>query len=133
MAALVLDSWALLAFFKGEPAAMAVETLLQQAASDKTRLLLCVVNWGEIWYAMCRAGGPAVAEAAVADLAQLPIELVPADLVLTRQAAIFKSSNKISLADGYAAALAKTQHAALATGDLEFSALAREITIKWLK
>jgi predicted nucleic acid-binding protein len=133
MAALVLDSWALLAFFKGEPAAAAVETLLQQAASDKTRLLLCVVNWGEIWYGMCRAGGPGVAEAAVADLAQLPIDLVPADLALTRQAAIFKSSNKISLADAYAAALAKTHHAVLATGDLEFSALAREIKIKWLK
>ena len=133
MAALVLDSRALLAFFKGEPAAMAVETILQQAASEKTRLLLCVVNWGEIWYAMCRAGGPGTAEAAVADLAQLPIELVPADLPLTRQAAIYKATNKISLADAYAAALAKTHHATLVTGDMEFQSLAREIKIKWLK
>ena len=133
MPALVLDSWALLAFFKGEPAAAAMETLLQQAASKKTPLLLCVVNWGEIWYGMCRAGGAAVAEAAVADLAQLPVELVPADLALTRQAAMYKATNKISLADAYAGALAKTQDATLVTGDLEFQALAREIKIKWLK
>ena len=133
MAAMVLDSWALLAFFKGEPAAAAVETILQQAASEKARLLLCVVNWGEIWYGMCRAGGAGVAEAAVNDLAQLPIELVPADLGLTRQAAIFKAANNISLADAYAAALAKTHQATLVTGDADFQALAREIEIQWLK
>ncbi len=38
-----------------------------------------------------------------------------------------------SLADAYAAALAKTQDATLVTGDLEFQTLAREIKIKWLK
>ena len=48
MAAKVLDSWALLAFFKGEPAGESVEELLHKASADRARLLLCVVNWGEV-------------------------------------------------------------------------------------
>jgi hypothetical protein len=37
----------------------------------------------------------------------LPIHLAPADLELAKQAAIFKSSKKMSYADCFAAALAK--------------------------
>jgi ribonuclease VapC len=133
MAAKVLDSWALLAFFKGEPAAAAVETLIQQAAAGKTRLLLCVVNWGEIYYGMWRAGGRAAAESVATDLAQLPIELVDADLVLARQAATFKAAHKMSYADAFAAALGKIENAELVTGDPEFQTLAKELKINWLK
>src|SRR5438132_710170 len=50
MATKVLDSWALIAFFEDEPAAEEVEKLLHQAADEKHKLLLCVVNWGEIYY-----------------------------------------------------------------------------------
>ncbi len=44
MAAKVLDSWALLAFFQGEAAAGDVETLIHKASGDKPCLVLCVVN-----------------------------------------------------------------------------------------
>ena len=37
MAAKVLDSWALLAFFKGEDAADDVETLINKATAEKVR------------------------------------------------------------------------------------------------
>ena len=88
MAAKVLDSWALLAFFKDEPAGLAVEELIHKASAEKARLFLCVVNWGEVYYGMWRAGGRDAAESAAADLSQLPIELVDADLHLSKQAAI---------------------------------------------
>ena len=133
MAVKVLDSWALLAFFKGETAAADVETLIQQAATGQTHLLLCVVNWGEIWYGMCRAGGLAAAESAVEDLAQLPVEIVVADIPLTKQAAFYKAGHKISYADAFAAALAKAKNAELVTGDREFKTLEKEIKINWLK
>jgi len=128
----VLDSWALLAFFKGEAAADDVETLIHKATDEKTRLLLCVVNWGEVYYGMWRAGGKAAAESVVADLAQLPIESVPVDLPLTKQAAIYKATNKMSYADAFAAALAKVKNADLVTGDAEFKPLETEIKINWL-
>jgi len=133
MAAKVLDSWALLAFFKDEPAGLAVEALIHKASAEKARLFLCVVNWGEVYYGMWRAGGKDAAESAAADLSQLPIELVDADLHLSKQAAIYKATNKMSYADAFAAALAKIKSAELVTGDSEFKPLEKEIKINWLK
>ena len=133
MAAKVLDSWALLAFFKGEAAADDVETLVHKATAEKARLLLCVVNWGEVYYGMWRAGGQAAADDVAADLSRMPIELVEADVHLAKQAATYKATHKMSYADAFAAALAKIKNAELVTGDREFKALEKEIKINWLK
>ena len=133
MVAKVLDSWALMAFFKGEPAGATVEVLLQKATDEKARLLFCVVNWGEVYYGMWRAGGKEAAEAVAADMAHLPLELIEADLELSRQAAIYKATHKLSYADCFAAALGKLRNAEVVTGDPEFKALEKEIKISWLK
>ena len=133
MVAKVLDSWALMAFFKGEPAGATVEGLLQKATDEKARLLFCVVNWVEVYYGMWRAGGKEAAEAVAADMAHLPLELIEADLELSRQAAIFKATHKLSYADCFAAALGKLRNAEVVTGDPEFKALEKEIKIAWLK
>jgi predicted nucleic acid-binding protein len=133
MAAKVLDSWALLAFFKGEDAAETVENLIHKATAEKARLLLSVVNWGEVYYGMWRAGGQTAAEDVATDLSRMPIELVDVDLHLAKQAAIYKATNKMSYADGFAAALAKIENAELVTGDPEFKPLEKEIKINWLK
>jgi predicted nucleic acid-binding protein len=132
MAAKVLDSWALMAFFKGEPASAAVEELIHKASADKARLLLSVVNWGEVFYGMWRAGGKEAAQDAIEDLSGLPVEIVDVDLSLTRQAAIYKATNKMSYADAFAAALAREKKAELVTGDSEFKTLEKEIRIVWL-
>jgi ribonuclease VapC len=133
MAVKVLDSWALLAFFKGEEAAATMETLINQAATEKVRLLLCVVNWGEVYYGIWRAGGKIAAADVATDLSRMPIELVDADLPLAKQAAIYKATHQMSYADAFAAALAKNQNAELVTGDVEFKPLEKEIKINWLK
>src|SRR5580658_10408466 len=132
MATKVLDSWALMAFFKGEPAGAAVEALIRQAADEKTRLLLCVVNWGEIYYAVWRAGGKKAAEAVAKDMSRLPLELVPADVALAQQAAVFKATRRMSYADCFAAALAKLKNCELLTGDREFAEVEKDIKIRWL-
>ena len=74
MATKVLDSWALIAFFEDEPAAEAVEKLLVQAA-DKHKLLLSVVNWGEIYYNTMREVSQEAAEQTAREIAALPIEI----------------------------------------------------------
>jgi predicted nucleic acid-binding protein len=45
----------------------------------------------------------------------------------------FKARFRLSLADAFAAALAKDMKAELVTGDPEFKALEKEIRIQWLK
>ncbi|MBN1867864.1 type II toxin-antitoxin system VapC family toxin [Candidatus Sumerlaeota bacterium] len=134
MATKVLDSWAIMAFFEDEPAADAVERLLQQAVEGKHRLLLCAVNWGEIYYATMRAVSPEAAEQKAREIASLPIEIVGVgeDLALARQAAIFKATKRIAYADCFAAALAKLRNAELVTGDPEFKEVGDEVTVSWL-
>jgi ribonuclease VapC len=135
MATKVLDSWALIAFFEDEPAAETVEKLLAQAAAEKHKLLLGVVNWGEIYYSTMRAVSQAAAEQKAQEIATLPIDIVGVgdDLTLARQAAVFKATHKMSYADCFAAALAKTKNAELITGDSEFKSLEKEIKINWLQ
>jgi predicted nucleic acid-binding protein len=134
MATKVLDSWALMAFLHDEPAAEEVEKLLLRAAEEKHKLLLCVVNWGEIYYSVARAEGEAAAEQKAADLATLSIELVPVedDLRLVREAAKLKATKKMAYADCFAAALAKVRNAELVTGDPEFKEVEGEVKVAWL-
>ena len=135
MATKVLDSWALIAFFEDEPAADAVEKLLQQAADEKHRLLLSVVNWGEVYYNTMREVSQEAAEQMAQQIAALPIDIIGVsdDLALAKQAALFKASHKMSYADCFVAALAKQKNAELVTGDPEFKAVEKEIKIEWLK
>jgi predicted nucleic acid-binding protein len=135
MATKVLDSWALIAYFEDEPVADAVEKLLQQAADEKHKLLMSVVNWGEIYYTTMREVSQEAAEQKAQEIAALPIEIIGVsdDLVLAKQAAIFKTTNKMAYADCFAAALAKQKNAELITGDSEFKAVEKEIKIQWLQ
>jgi len=131
----VLDSWALLAFFEDEPAAEDVEKLLAKADQGTHKLLLSVVNWGEVYYNIMRRASPAAAEQKVKEMAIMPIELVPVetDLHLVRQAAIYKATGRLVYADAFAAALARLRNAELVTGDPDFKAVEGEIKIGWLK
>lgn len=134
MATKVLDSWALIAFFEDEPAAEQVEKLLTQGAADRHKLLLSVVNWGEIYYNTMREVSREAAEQHARSIAALPIEIVGVgeDLALARQAAIYKGTHRMAYADCFAAALAKLKNAELLTGDPEFKAMEKEIKIRWL-
>ncbi len=124
-----------MALFNDEPAADAVELLLQKAGLGTHRLLLCVVSWGEIYYSVTRGASLEMAEQKAKEIAAVPIELVPveADLHLVRQAAIYKATHKLSYADAFAGALAKIRKAELVTGDMKFKGLAKEIKIAWLR
>lgn len=134
MALKILDSWALMALFNDEPAAAEVEKLLQKAGAGTHKCLMCVVNWGEIYYSVMRGASPEAAEQKAREIAAMPVELVPvdADLHLARQAAIFKARHKISYADAFAAALTKIHRGELITGDREFQSLGKEIKVGWL-
>jgi ribonuclease VapC len=135
MAIKVLDSWVLLALFEDEPAAEEAERLLTRASEGRDKLLLSVINWGEIYYSILRVEGEEIAEEKAREIAALPIEIVPveSDLVLARQAAVYKATKKLSYADCLAAALAKIRKAALVTGDPEFRQMESEIKISWLR
>jgi len=72
-------------------------------------------------------------EEAAKILQRLPIDFHSTTRAMADTAADFKAHHKISLADAFAAALAKEKKAELVTGDPEFKALEKEIRIGWLK
>ena len=133
MATKIIDSWALMALFNDEPAAEAVEKLLEQATVEKHKLLMSVINWGEVYYSVMRGASQEMAEQKLKEMDAMPIEIVEANLNLTKQAAIYKATKKMSYADCFGAALAKIRNAEFVTGDPEFKEVEKEIKIGWLK
>ena len=135
MATMVLDAHALMVLFNDEPGADEVERILLKAESGSPKLLMSVVNWGEIYYNTMREVSQEAAEQKAQEIASLPIEIVGVadDLALVRQAAVFKATHKMAYADCFAAALAKEKKAELVTGDPEFKEVEGEIKIGWLK
>lgn len=128
----VLDAYALMAYFEKEPGYEQVQALLERAAGGAS-LLLSAVNWGEVYYITLREHGPKAAEEVAHVVATFPIEVVPADLLIARQAATYKATHKMSYADCFAAALAKQRKAILVTGDKEFKPLEADIRITWIQ
>jgi len=132
-APVVLDSHALVTYFRDEPGAGQVEALMTKAAQADRPLHMTEVNYAEVKYILIRKDGSDAWEAAARILVGLPIEFHPADRALADLAADFKARLKLSLADAFAAALAKQKNAELVTGDPEFKAVEKEIRISWLK
>ncbi len=132
-APVVLDSHALVAYFRDEPGAEAVEALLNKAATSERPLHMTEVNYAEAKYTLIRKDGPEAWAASARILTGLPIEFHPITRHLADQAADYKAAHKLSLADAFAAALAKEKKAELVTGDPEFKPLEKEIKIHWLK
>ena len=90
---------------------------------------MTVVNAGEVWYIVARQTSAADADASIKQLRDLGIEFVDADWSLAKDAGYFKSKNKMSFADGFAAALAKQRKAHLVTDYPEFRQIEQEITL----
>jgi ribonuclease VapC len=130
--AYVLDSWAVIAYLEDEPSAEQVEELIATAHEEQIPIYMSVVNVGEVWYTLAREVSEEEANAGVKMLSDLRIQFENVDWELTQEAARFKSQNKMSYADAFAAALAKVKKADLVTGDNEFKPLDGQIKILWV-
>jgi ribonuclease VapC len=128
----VLDSFALIAYLRDERGGEAVENLLISAVKKGMPVHMSEVNYAEVKYSILRKDGTAAWKEAVEVINGLPIEFHSTSRAMADSAAEFKSRHKISLADAFAAALAKEKNADLVTGDPEFRALEKELKIFWL-
>jgi ribonuclease VapC len=128
----VLDSWALLCYLEQEHGYEKVIELFDRATGSSKPLLMCTVNWGEVYYQVARRLGDSKAREIERLIDSFPIKLVDADKTLTREAARFKATKRLAYADCFAAALTKQKKAELYTGDHEFEAVEKEIKVIWL-
>ncbi|MCW5875687.1 MAG: type II toxin-antitoxin system VapC family toxin [Anaerolineales bacterium] len=132
MATKILDAYAIMAFFENEPGADYVRNLIIKAEEKKLKLLMSVVNLGEVWYSVARSYSPGTADTCIQEIEGMAIEIVNADWQQTLQAAQYKQNGGLAYADCFAAALAKSRKAELVTGDMEFLLLEDQIKIFWL-
>jgi predicted nucleic acid-binding protein len=129
---LVLDSWSVIAYLEDEPSGQQVADLITGAHEEGFSIYMTVVNAGEVWYIIAREISEEEANSSIKELRELRIQFVDVDWELTQEAARFKSKYKMSYADCYVAALAKTRKADLVTGDAEFKAVEDQIKIQWV-
>lgn len=128
----VLDAYSVIAYLEGEKGADTMVEVFKSARDSGKSLLISVVNWGEVYYIILREEGQRRAEEVSHLISTLPVEIVPADLEIAKQAAEYKAAKKMSYADCFAAALAKLRKAELVTGDVEFKQVETDIKIRWI-
>lgn len=109
----VLDSWALLAYLKDEPAAGQIESeWLGSGAAISS------INLGEVLYIRIRASGEDSARADV-ETVRRRLSVVEPDWSLVMAAATIKANGGLSYADAFCIATALQLSAPLWTGDPE--------------
>ena len=128
----VLDSYAILAFLFQEKGYEKVLALIEKAAETDQPLLMSAANWAEVRYMVERKVGPGRWAETRQKVLALPIEIIPVDQAMAEVAGEIKATPKMSLADCFAAALAKQRSCEIYTGDPEFRALEPEWKIVWL-
>ncbi len=128
----VLDSYALLSFLFKESGHETVLDLFEKALVADRNLLISSPNWAEVRYMVERKVGRVKWSDVCAKLLGLPIEIIDADQELAEMAGEIKFSKKMSLADCFAAALAKQRKAEIYTGDPEFRAVEGEVKVVWI-
>jgi predicted nucleic acid-binding protein len=119
----VFDSYALIAFFRGEPESIKIAALLAELSQQNLEAQMVSINVGEVYYMLCRKGNASNATLAIDKLLKFPIQIIVADLTLALEAASIKSKFSLSYADAFAAALTIKTNATLITNDLEFEPL----------
>jgi predicted nucleic acid-binding protein len=122
-----------LAFLFQESGYEKVAALFEKAAESDKTLVIAAPNWAEVRYMIERKVGIAQWREARVKLLGLPIEIIPVDQDLAEMAGEIKATKKMSLADCFAAALAKQQKAEIYTGDPEFRAVESDLKIIWLQ
>ena len=76
--AIVLDSWAVIAYLEDEPAAEKVANIIADAHEQGIPLLMTVINAGEVWYIVAREASAPDADASIKQLRDLAFRrLVP--------------------------------------------------------
>lgn len=128
----VLDSYAVIAFLCHEKGSAAVRDLFERAERARRPLFISAPNWAEVRYRIQQKLGAEGWRQAQDTLVGFPLDVVPADRSLAELAGEIKVARRMSLADCFAAALAKQKGADIYTGDPEFRTVEKEIKVVWL-
>jgi ribonuclease VapC len=128
----LLDSWAVLEWISGRPPACElVGKLLSEAEEGETRILMSVINAGEVYYFLRKQHSEALAESWRETSQTLPVTIEVPTAEDIRNAASLKGRFPIAYADAFAAALAQKYNCPLVTGDPELRSV-EQLELEWI-
>jgi ribonuclease VapC len=124
----VLDASAVMGFLTHGTGEEKVNALIHRTAKGDVRLVISVVNWGEVLYSLAKVTGIGQA---TADLKAMGVfvESVVADESLAEAASMVRHHYRLGYADCFAAALAIRMNATLVTSDPDFAKLGKKLKI----
>lgn len=129
----LLDSYAVLAWIQDEHGAQLVEDLFYQAQESKERVLINIINLGEVYYRCARAKDLSFARDILEKIKLLPLRICPCPNDLVLEASEIKGQYPIAFADAFAVATARRENARIITGDPELEKVQHLIEITWLQ
>ena len=109
-----------------------VQEILALGKNHKCRLVISLINLGEVLYITERTRGLPAAQTVQALVESLPLELLEASRDLILDAAHIKALHAVSYADAMAVASAIRENAIILTGDPEYKTVEELIQIEWL-
>ena len=131
-AVFVLDSFALLAYLDGEEGMERVRNILVKASQELCRVVQSVINLGEVLTITEREVGLTLAQAVLASVEQLPIEILPATREAVLAAAHVKANYSVVYADAFAVAAAIESGGTILTGVRDFEQVEGLVKVEWL-
>lgn len=128
----ILDSFAVLAYIKGDPSGRRVREVLTEAESGACRVMFPLINLGEVAYIVERRNGLVRTQEILALLNHEPIDFIEADRTAILSAAHIKANHALSYADAFVVTAAQTYSGTILTGDPEFQTLEELVQVEWL-
>ena len=128
----ILDSFAVLAYLRGEQPGERVREVLTLAESGGCRVMFPMINLGEVAYIVERRHGLSKAQEILVLLNHEPIDWVEADRPAILSAAHIKANYPLAYADSFVVAAALTCSGTILTGDPEFHAVEGLVPVEWL-
>ena len=133
----VLDACAVIAYLTGEDGSDVIEALINDAIDKDAELLMHKINLYEVFYDTWKAQNEAAAILFYDTFTNLPVSIIDSiSDELMGEAARFKTEYRVSVADSFALAAAKTHGAALVTSDhTEFDPIKEkgDISFFWIR
>jgi predicted nucleic acid-binding protein len=114
----VIDACALIALLNRETGYEVVLSILKDAENGKATVFMHTVNLCEVYYDCLRQSGENTADSLLKTIGTMPLKIVDRiDNKLLKETGKIKATEKVSLADAFAAALAIDTKARLVTSD----------------
>ena len=128
----VLDTFAVMAFIRGEAGRKRVRDLLEQSQRGEIVCRISAISVGEAAYIVERRSGIEGVRRMLAELDQARVAIEDATWTRILAAAHMKALHQMSYADAFAVALAQEFGATVVTGDPEFNSVEHLVSVEWL-